>query len=194
MSDYKVKKWDEVHGDTASEEKMTAFLEAATDSYAILQLKNTEEYALERFASMELMKRMDREPEIDHYEVIYTGQLPKFNKVSALLEDLYTKFNIAHPKDFYGHSMSVSDIVALKVNGVVSSHYVDSIGFKELQNFIQRENYLKDAEMVMEDDYGIIDGIINNGTREEKKSVLEQLKGKTMDAPFKACPKEEREI
>jgi hypothetical protein len=84
------------------------------------------------------------------------------------------------PEDFRGHSLSVSDIVALKVDGVVSSHYVDSIGFQELPDFIRRENYLKNAEMALEDDYGMIDGIINNGSKQEmgddRPSVLEQLK------------------
>ena len=75
------------------------------------------------------------------------------------LEDLYVKFNIDHPDDFRGHSMSVSDIVALKVVGEVSFHYVDSVGFQKLENFMKSENYLKNAEMAMEDDYGMIDGM-----------------------------------
>ncbi|MBR3126381.1 MAG: DUF4316 domain-containing protein, partial [Mogibacterium sp.] len=64
-----------------------------------------------------------------------------------------------HPEDFRGHSLSVSDIVAIRQNGIVSCHYVDSIGFKELPDFLKPENYLKNAEMAMEDDYGMIDGI-----------------------------------
>lgn len=63
------------------------------------------------------------------------------------LEAFYVQFNTARPEDFRGHSLSVSDIVALKVGGVVSCHYVDSIGFKELEGFALRENYLKNAEM-----------------------------------------------
>ena len=56
--------------------------------------------------------------------------------------------------------------MALKQNGVVSCHYVDSVGYKELPSFIQSGNYLKNAEMQMEDDYGMIDGIVNNGPRQ----------------------------
>ena len=56
--------------------------------------------------------------------------------------------------------------MALKQNGVVSCHYVDSVGYKELPSFIQSGNYLKNAEMQMEDDYGMIDGIVNNGSRQ----------------------------
>jgi hypothetical protein len=83
--------------------------------------------------------------------------------------------------------------VALQQSGVVSCHYVDSIGYKELPSFLnpekERENYLKNAEIQMEDDYGMIDGIINNGMSsatedDERASVLEQLKA--------ALPKAER--
>ena len=87
---------------------------------------------------------------------------------------------------FTGHSLSVSDIVALRQNGVVSCHYVDSIGFQELPGFLKPENYLKAAEMAMEDDYGMIDGVINNGKKEEpaeKASVLDQLKEKQEAVP-----------
>lgn len=115
------------------------------------------------------------------------------------LEDLYVKFNIDHPDDFRGHSMSVSDIVALKVVGEVSFHYVDSVGFQKLENFMKSENYLKNAEMAMEDDYGMIDGIINNGKAsglEERPSVLEQLKEKPVPDVSHKPPKShpEREI
>ena len=71
------------------------------------------------------------------------------------------------------HILSVSDIVALKQNGVVSCHYVDSIGFRELPNFLKPENYLKNAEMAMEDDYGMIDGIVNNGPKQPTVADLE---------------------
>ena len=92
------------------------------------------------------------------------------------LNELYETFNIRRPEDFRGHSLSVSDIVALKQNGVVSCHYVDSWGFKELPGFLKPENYLKNAEMAMEDDYGMIDGIINNGPRKTVAELEEQSK------------------
>ena len=103
---------------------------------------------------------------------------------------MFTKFNIDRPEDFKGHSLSVSDIVALRQNGVVSCHYVDSIGFQELPGFLKPENYLKAAEMAMEDDYGMIDGIINNGPKQEppaeRTSILEQLK--QMSPPARSAP------
>ena len=127
--------------------------------------------------------------------MVYAAALPAYRNQTQLLEGLYEKFNIDHPSDFRGHSLSVSDIVALRVNGVVSSHYVDSFGFKELPEFIKPENYLKAAEMSMEDDYGMLDGIINNGPREEKRSVLEQLKEKAAETPAPIpSKKDEREL
>ena len=90
--------------------------------------------------------------------------------------------------------------MVLRENGVVSCHYVDSIGFQELPGFLKPENYLKSAEMAMEDDYGMIDGVINNGKKDEpaeKASVLELLKEKQEALPpvppVRKCP-EEREI
>ena len=84
---------------------------------------------------------------------------------------MYEIFNLNRPGDFTGHSLSASDIVALKQDGVVSYHYCDSVGFKELPDF-QKENYLKAAEMSTEDDYGMIDGI------NPEESVIPKKSGK----------------
>lgn len=69
--------------------------------------------------------------------------------------------------------MSVSDIVAIKQDGKVSCHYCDSVGFTQIPGFLP-ENPLKNAEMAVEDDYGMIDGIINNGAKEPTVAELEQ--------------------
>ena len=189
MSQNKIEKWDEING-RSHEEKLEAFLETANDSYAILPLRHTDETISERFMSRSALQRMGKEPELNHYEVVYIAPLEPFTNLNAMLEGIYTKFNIKHPEDFRGHSLSVSDIVALKQNGVVSCHYVDSFGFAELPDFMKPENYLKNAEMAMEDDYGMIDGIINNGkapATEEKPSVLEKLKEQPVaDTPKKS--------
>ena len=187
----KIQKWDEINGLQQPEEKMQAFLDSATDAYAILQLKAGDETRDREFMSYSYLQRKGMEPEIDHYEVVYASALPAHHNQTELLEGLYQKFNIDHPSDFTGHSLSVSDIVALRVNGVVSSHYVDSFGFKELPEFIKPENYLKYAEMSMEDDYGMIDGVINNGPKDERKSVLEQLKENVTEITAPWPPKKE---
>ncbi|MBQ9031103.1 MAG: DUF4316 domain-containing protein [Parasporobacterium sp.] len=181
----KIQKWDEINGTGSSEDRMGAFLTSETDTYAILQLSydQPEVTAYERFESLNGLARQGKQPDIDHYEVVYTAPLLPYKDLGTMLEEMYTKFNIDHPADFRGHSLSVSDIVAIRQSGIVSCHYVDSIGFQELPEFLKPENYLKNAEMAMEDDYGMIDGVINNGradrikdTEEKRPSVLEQLK------------------
>ena len=195
----KIEKWNDVHGNTTSDERMVAFLESSTDSYAVLQLKRIDETEQFRFMPYWHIQKLEEQPTIDRYEVVYNGPIEQSACAAEQLEGLYTKFNIDHPEDFRGHSMSVSDIVALKVAGEVSFHYVDSVGFQKLENFMKSENYLKNAEMAMEDDYGMIDGIINNGKApglEERPSVLEQLKEKPVPDVSHKPPKShpEREI
>ena len=128
----KIQKWDEINGTGSSEERMEAFLTSETDTYAILQLRYTEETAYERFESMEGLRRQGKQPDIDHYEVVYIGPLLPYKDLNTMLEQTYEKFNLDHPADFRGHSLSVSDIIAIRQNGVVSCHYVDSIGFQTL--------------------------------------------------------------
>ncbi len=139
-----------------------AFLDNPADSYCIYQLKRNDETAELLFMSSNYLQEHNLEPSYENYDAVYSGQLSG----TETLDDLYMKFNIERPQDFTGHSMSVSDIVALRQNGVVSCHYVDSIGFANVPSFIP-ENYLKNAEMAMEDDYGMIDGVINNGPKEQ---------------------------
>ena len=160
----RIEKWNELTGAEQEQGMMEAFLESRTDSYAILQLRDIDETRQEQFASLDYLHRHGKEPDIDHYEIVYTADLPTFTDRDVMLESLYTKFNIDHPADFTGHSLSVSDIVALKTGGVV---------------FLRTGNHLKNAEMTLEDDYVIIDGIINNGKAgadRERPSVLEKLK------------------
>ena len=108
-------------------------------------------------------------------------KLQKFENVDVIasLEDIYTRFNIDHPKDFKGHSLSVSDVVVLHQNGQDTAHYVDNFGYKEVPEFLQPENYLKAAEQTTEQNYNMIDGQINNtptaAELEEKAKAGEQI-------------------
>lgn len=199
MSQEKIERWNEVTGNDTPQDKLSAFLDSSNDAYAILQLRRTDDTVLERFESMASLHRQGKEPEFDHYEVVYVSPLPPYKDQTMLLEGLYEKFNLDRPSDFHGHSLSVSDIVALKTGNIVSCHFVDSIGFVELPNFLKPENYLKNAEMAMEDDYGMLDGIINNGKSpalEERISVLEKLKEQPApETPRKAArSSKEREM
>ena len=143
-----------------------AFQQNPADSYCIYQLRRDPELAELRFMNSHYLREHGIEPAFDHYEAVYSGSLPSDGSTEARLDDLYMKFNTAHPQDFTGHSLSVSDIVVLRQQGVVRSHYVDSVGFVQLPAFLP-DNYLKNAEISMEDDYGMIDGIINNGPKEQ---------------------------
>ena len=147
-----------------------AFHESPGDTYAIYQLKRDDATADLRFMNSEYLQKKGVEPQYENYELVYTGALTQDGTQIDKLEGLYRVFNIEHPQDFTGHSLSVSDIVALKQAGVVSYHYVDSIGYKELHNFRNTDNHLKNAEMQLEDDYGMIDGVINNAPKEPVKA------------------------
>ena len=178
-----LQKWYEINKRSSSDTKMNAFLSGGSDTYAILQLKYSDDTRYERFISLNELYKENKQPDIDHYEVVYVAPLPPYKNMIVMLEGLYKKFNIDHPKDFRWHSLSVSDVVAIKENGMVSCHYVDTVGFKQLDGFLDTENYLKNAEMSMEDDLNMIDGIINNGrsdsvkeTAVKRSSVLVQLK------------------
>ena len=181
MSKDKIERWNDVEGNLDNKELLQAFLDSNNNGFAILQLRLEPETKDERFESYEVLKNMGKEPNIDHYEVVYTSPIsPAGMDKNIILNSIYIEFNMCIPDDFKGHSLSVSDVVALKLNNDVTFNYVDSFGFQKLENFIL-ENYLKYAEMSMEDDYNMIDGIINNGKKEEPSSVLEQLKAKSVE-------------
>ena len=156
--------------ETVRQKREQAFHESPGDTYAIYQLKRDPSTAELSFMNSEWLQAHGIEPKYENYELIYTGALTQDGSQIDKLEDLYRIFNIEHPQDFTGHSLSISDIVALKQAGVVSYHYVDSIGYKELTNFRNTDNHLKNAEMQMEDDYGMIDGVINNAPKEPVKA------------------------
>ena len=168
--------WDAVRGvvtlsEQADTEKL--FLENPQDAFLIYQIRRGGELDAYRFMNYDYLQSKGVTPERGGYGAIYTGGLADYGDNKTNLDMIYQRFNVDHPADFKGHSLSVSDIVALKQNGVVSCHYVDSIGFRELPNFLKPENYLKNAEMLLEDDYGMIDGIINNGPKQPTVADLE---------------------
>lgn len=126
-------------------------------------------------------KQLENRVQHRNYNMIYTAQLPDDcahnDDVNSVLETLYFDFNVYRPEDFHGHSMSVSDVVALKRDGKITCYFTDSIGFEKLENFM--DNPLRNAELMLEDDCNMIDGIINNGEKEpdeQKPSLLAQLK------------------
>lgn len=155
------------------EEREQAFLSHKGDCFAIYQVKHTDELRDIRYEGLEWLQSIGRTVQRDNYELVYTAPLLPSDLKGDATEQLFYRFNNEHPAD-YGHpSMSVSDIVAIKRDGKVSCHYCDSFGFQQVPGFLP-DNPLKNAEMMLEDDYGMIDGIINNGPKEPTVAQLEQ--------------------
>ena len=154
------------------QEREQAFLSQNRDCFAIYQVSRDDPQNV-RFMNLDWLKSHDISIDRSNYDLIYTAPLSESGTVPEQLEKLYQQFNLEKPVDFHSPSMSVSDIVAIKQDGKVSCHYCDSVGFTQIPGFLP-QNPLKNAEMAMEDDYGMIDGIINNGPKEPTVAELEQ--------------------
>ena len=105
------------------------------DTFTIYQLKDGDGMRDYHFEPYDRLKAAGLSVEAANYDRIYTAELTP----GTSLEDIYTRFNIDHPKDFRGHSLSVSDIVVLHQNGENTTHYVDSFGYKEVPEFLQEQ-------------------------------------------------------
>lgn len=134
--------------------KEAQLLYSSSDKYGIYQLKHNPELDHLRFEGTESLKRMgitkDNFDVIkpENYELIYVGELSELQEQTQgeTLEAIYEQFNIAHPEDYRGHSLSVSDIVVLHQNGKNSAHFVDSFGFTRLPDFMQTLEGVKEQE------------------------------------------------
>ena len=155
------------------EEREQAFLDHKGDCFAIYQVKHTDELRDIRYEGLEWIKSIGQTVQRDNYDLVYTAPLAPGDLKGSVLDNLEYRFNNEHPADYRHPSMSVSDIVAIKRDGKVSCHYCDSFGFAEVPGFLP-DNPLKNTEMAVEDDYGMIDGIINNGPKEQTVAQLEQ--------------------
>ena len=169
-------------------------LYASTDKYGIYQLKPNPELDSLRFEGTESLKRMgitkDNFDAIkpENYTLLYVGELSELQKETqgATLEAIFEKFNLDHPEDFRGHSLSVSDIVVLHQNGQNTAHFVDSFGYTEIPDFLREQTPEKEK---MQDTSGHnvqktepeIDGdeIIDLG--DETEQVLAEMK-KTLES------------
>ena len=152
------------------------------DTYELYQLKSGPENHYLRFESYKRLQAEGLTVNRANYDKVYSGTLA----AGETLDSIYERFNLYHPADFRGHSLSVSDVIVLHKDGQDQAFYVDSFGFKQVPEFFT-DNPLKKVEELLEDDYGMIDGIINNGDRrkdeeEKKPSVREKLQEKKKEA------------
>ncbi len=214
--------WDSIKDKVPHRDVEKRFLNCSHDAFAIYQLRPEAPADLAGVSFGSLTQPPNRE----NYQAIYLHGLNSDNYVLDNLNYIADAVITGRFEDFTGNKHNTGDIIALKQNGIVSYHYCDYGDhdcFKELYNFQKPENHLRAAEMSTEDDYGMIDGIINNGKqptvaeleqqaksgtpislmdladaiqREKKQSVLEQLKTTTRKPPStgKAKKKSEREI
>lgn len=222
------------------------------DTFSIYQLKSGNETLDYRFEPLDAIRNNGLSVKPENYELVYTAPLTEKDN----LESIYTRFNIDHPADFKGHSLSVSDIVVLHQDGKDTAHYCDRFGFSQVPEFLQperaaevtiptpdqmatqeristprgsfcvtamsreqmeaagygfhhqsddgkylimgngtrafavvaeqpeKDNPLRTVEMTLEDDYGMIDGVINNGKRgEELEKAQEYTEQTTPEKP-----------
>lgn len=126
--------------ETAGRINEVLFRESGEDRYGIYQIKKGGHGDRYRYLGMKTVKENHYDVKMEDYELVYQDKVPEFNLPEALpendiLEFIYTKFNIDRPDDFKGHSLSVSDVIALKTHGELKAFYTDSCGFEEIQNF-----------------------------------------------------------
>ena len=108
------------------------------DTFSIYQIKGGDETRDLRFEPYDRLQAAGNVVDRANYELVYSAPLAP----GTSLEDIYTRFNIDHPKDFKGHSLSVSDVVVLHQDGQDAAHYVDSFGYKEVPEFLQEQKQL----------------------------------------------------
>ena len=109
------------------------------DTFTIYQLKDGEALHYHRFEPLERLEKSGLSVEPDNYSQVYTAPLPEGGSAQDKLNQIYERFNLNHPADFKGHSLSVSDIVVFHENGRDTAHYVDRFGFQEVPQFIAQE-------------------------------------------------------
>ena len=113
------------------------------DTFSIYQIKGGDETRDFRFEPYDRLQAAGNVVDRANYELVYSAPLAP----ETSLEDIYTRFNIDHPKDFKGHSLSVSDVVVLHQNGQDAAHFVDSVGFRQVPEFLQEQKQLTPDEL-----------------------------------------------
>ncbi len=176
------------------------FTENAENSFALYQLHNSDGLTAYAYRGIDELEQHGLSISKCNYDLVATGKIDCDGRTTEqILDTVFDIYNVHLPADYRGRSCSVSDIIAIKLGDDVSSYYVDRVGFTLVSDFIQQKNHLKSAEILTEDDYGMIDGIINNGSKTEtektdtgksdkKQSVLKKLDKFTKQANSVEAP------
>ncbi len=190
--------WEAIKAQVPARDVEKRFLDFPGDAFAIYQLRP--DAPAELFGAQ--FSNLSKPPEEANYQAVYVRYLNPGDDVQTNLYNIVDIFTRDMPRDFTGHENDIGDIIALKRSGEVSYHYCDYIGFREIPSFQRAENHLKAAEMSMEDDYGMIDGIINNGKapsvaeqerKDKKPSLLAQLHQPVQERTTRTAPKKSAE-
>lgn len=159
-------------------------VEKAQGKFQIYQLPGGEKYHGVRFEDMEQLKKNGVQLNHDDYELVYEGEVGEF-RGNATLEALYTQFNTKQPEDFRGHSLSVSDVIVISVDGKDTAYFCDSFGFTEMPEFFrEKELVQKKPETAKVSDLAVGDIIMYDGARREVEEIsTDRIKMKDLDAP-----------
>ena len=159
-------------------------VEKAQGTFKIYQLPSGEKYHGVRFEDMEQLKKDGVQLNHDDYELVYEGVVGEF-RGKATLEALYTQFNTNHPEDFRGHSLSVSDVIVISVDGKDTAYFCDSFGFTEMPEFFREKELVQEKpETAKVSDLAVGDIIMYDGARREVEEIsTDRIKMKDLDAP-----------
>lgn len=159
-------------------------VEKAQGKFQIYQLPGGEKYHGVRFEDMEQLKKNGVQLNHDDYELVYEGEVGEF-RGNATLEALYTQFNTKQPEDFRGHSLSVSDVIVISVDGKDTAYFCDSFGFTEMPEFFHEKELVQEKpETAKVSDLAVGDIIMYDGARREVEEIsTDRIKMKDLDAP-----------
>ena len=159
-------------------------VEKAQGKFQIYQLPGGEKYHGVRFEDMEQLKKNGVQLNHDDYELVYEGEVGEF-RGNATLEALYTQFNTKQPEDFRGHSLSVSDVIVISVDGKDAAYFCDSFGFTEMPEFFREKELVQEKpETAKVSDLAVGDIIMYDGARREVEEIsTDRIKMKDLDAP-----------
>lgn len=159
-------------------------VEKAQGTFKIYQLPSGEKYHGVRFEGLDRLKADGVQLNKDDYELVYEGAVGEF-RGKATLEALYTQFNTDHPEDFRGHSLSVSDVIVISVDGKDTAYFCDSFGFTEMPEFFREKELVQEKpETAKVSDLAVGDTILYEGKRREVESISDKsISLKDLDAP-----------
>lgn len=158
-------------------------VEKAQGKFQIYQLPSGEKYHGVRFEGLDRLKAEGVQLNKDDYELVYEGLVGEF-RGNATLEGIFTQFNTNQPADFTGHSLSVSDVIAISMDDKDTAYYCDSFGFTEMPEFFLEKERTQEKSALSVADLGVGDIIVYDGARREVEEIsTDRIKMKDLDAP-----------